>query len=236
MGSVLLVLLVAAAANTRPALEAMKPELERVAKNAIEIRYGASGTLARQIENGAPFDLFLSADEETPLRLARAGLLLKETPCYAVGVLVLVRARDAGFELPSRLDLSSAKLMAALPFRHIALASPKSAPYGRAARELLARLGIDAAVAERVVTAENVEQALSFVRSGNAELGFVSAANAIGSGLTFVPIDDTLYRPIRQHAGIVAASKQKEAAGRVLQQLLSPHGRSVWDRYGYRSP
>jgi molybdate transport system substrate-binding protein len=214
----------------------MKPELERAAGGAVVIRYGATGTLARQIENGAPFDLFLSADEETPARLAHAGLLERKLPCYAVGVLVLARSRDAGFELPARVDPSSARLLSTLPFRHMALASPKTAPYGRAAREVLARLGIETAVSERVVTAENAEQALSYVLSGNAELGFISAANAIGSGLTFVPIDESLYRPIRQHAGIVAASTQKEAAGRVLQRLLSPQGRSVWDRYGYRAP
>ncbi|MEO6325976.1 MAG: molybdate ABC transporter substrate-binding protein [Thermoanaerobaculia bacterium] len=236
MSSVLLVLLVAAAANTRPAIEAMRPALERVAGERVDVRYGATGTLARQIENGAPFDLFLSADEETPAQLLAAGLLEKPTPCYAVGTLVLVRARDAGFAVPARLDVDSGKSFSLLPFRHLAVASSKTAPYGRAARDVMTRLGIKASVSERVVVAENVELALSFVRSGNAELGFVSASSVMGSELTAVPIDESLYRPIRQYAGVVAASNRSGAARRVLTYLLSPEARTAWKRFGYRSP
>lgn len=228
-------LLIAAAANTRPALETLKPGLARAAGEDVEIRYGATGTFERQIENGAPFDLFLAADEETPARLLRNGLL-KSPRCYAVGALVLVRATDSPFVLPLRLAPETAAAFRRLPFRALALASPKSAPYGRAAREVLTKLKIPADLESRLVFAENVAQALTFVRSGNADAGFVSLSEALGSGLTFIPVAPSLYRPLRQSAGILTGSKHVEGARHALDFLFSEEARTVWNRHGYTAP
>ncbi len=230
-------LLVAAAANMRPALEALKPELQKAAGERVEIRYGATGTLARQIENGAPYDLFLGADETTALRLADEGWLERASVRpYAVGRLVLVAATDAGFALPKRLDGATALAFAKLPFSKMAVASPKTAPYGHAAQEVLSATGIFDAVKDRVVWAENVEQALAFVRSGNAPVGFVALSLAAGSGLPFCEVDDTLYEPIRQAGGVVTASPRREAARRAFDALSLPSSQETLRRLGYRSP
>ena len=235
--AVLLALSLAAAANVRPVLLELKAELETVAGERIDIQFGATGTLARQIQNGAPFDLFLAADEASVASLAKEGHLEAATVrCYAVGALAVVAASDAGFALPAKLDRQTAPAFSALPFRRLALASPKLAPYGRAAEEVLRTAGIEDSVRARVVHAENVDQALTFVSSGNAEIGIVSLSEALRTSLSRAPVDPSLYAPIRQFAATVTGSSHREAARRVLNALTGKAARPVWERSGYSVP
>jgi molybdate transport system substrate-binding protein len=232
----LLALTLAAASSTRPVLQRRHPLLERAAGERVAIVYGATGSLARQLENGAPFDLFLGADEESAARLARDGHLERETVvAYARGTLVLVAAEDAHVSLPKLLDGDSARSLFARPFRRLAIASPRVAPYGRAGLDVLARAGVLAAVRARVVEAENVEQALAFVSSGNAELGFV-AASLHAPRVVVVPIAAALYDPVVHAGGIVSRSTRREAARRVLADLAGPAARDDWAAFGYLPP
>ncbi len=249
-----LALTIAAATSTRPALEALKPDLTRAAGEKVEIRYGATGTLARQIENGADFDLFFAADEETPKRIV-SSLDMTTLVHYASGHVTLVAAKDTKFDVPARLDPSTVEIFRKLPFTAIALASPGMSPYGRAAQEVLGSSGLTDDVRQRVVLAETAEQVLAFVRRGNAEFGFVPASllaeelrgnapstkapakpRTTSSGLRVVEIDERYSLPVRHFAAVVLTSGKREAARRALAAVLDKKAGAVWERFGFEKP
>ncbi len=216
----LLELLVAAAASARPALEAARPAMEKAAGEGVVFRFGSTGSFARQIENGAPFDLFFAADEETPRALARSGLLdAGSLRRYLEGRLVLVKSRESGVTLPALVDAEWLRRLPSMEFRRLAIASPKVAPYGRAAKEALRKAGVHDALASRLVAAGNVEEALAYVASGNAELGFGAESLVRSSGLAFTPVDPALHEPLSAFAGVVAASRKRAAARRALEAV-----------------
>lgn len=230
---ILPVILVAAAASARPALEAAKPAMERAAGEEVVVRYGATGSFARQIENGAPFDLFFAADEETPKSLAEKGLLIPETlRLYLEGTLALVKSRESAVGLPDRIDAAFLARLPSLSFQRLALASPKVAPYGRAAEEALRKANVLRALGPRLVAAGNVEEALQYVASGNAELGFAALSLSKASGLAFAPVDASLHSPIRQFAGVVSASKKRVESLRALDAVTSGSAKTNRDRSG----
>ncbi len=218
---------VAAAADLEPVLPPILTAFQQVTRIHAEATYQASAMLTTQIENGAPFDLFLSADLSYPKRLIDAGFADaagtadSSTPItYAKGTLVLWARRDGGLPPPSLELLRSPAL------KRLAIANPDRAPYGRAAVASLKSLGLYDALKPRLVTAENIAQAAQFVDSGNADAGLISLTSALtprmsSSGSYFV-IPHDLYPPIEQGAVIVSKTAQREAVHKLLDYLLSP--------------
>jgi molybdate transport system substrate-binding protein len=218
---------VAAAADLEPVLPPLLVQFEKNSGIHAEASYQASATLTTQIENGAPFDVFLSADLSFPKRLIDAGLADaagsadSSTPItYARGTLVLWERKDSNLPPPS-LDLLRSPAL-----KRLAIANPDRAPYGRAAVAALHRLDLYDALKPRLVTAENIAQAAQFVDSANADAGLISLTSALTPRLSadgsYFVIPRDLYPPIEQGAVIVSNTKQRAAAHKLLDFLLSP--------------
>lgn len=224
---------VAVAANFAPAARKIAAQFEHDTGQEVKLSFGATGKFYAQIEAGAPFDVLLAADQATPAKLVAEGKAVPATlHTYAIGRLVLWSAD------PALVD-AQGEVLRSGRWRHLSVADARLAPYGQAARETLAALGLADAVQSRVVTAENIGQALQFVQSGNAELGFVALGQvqppdgspAVGS-MWLVP--DRLYTPIRQDAVVLASSKAATTATRFVDYLASDAARAVIKAFGYR--
>ena len=211
---------VAAAADLEPVLPPILAGFERTTGIHAETTYKASAVLTTQIENGAPFDIFFSADLSFPQRLIDAGLADASSPVpYARGTLVLWERKDSNLPPPSIALLRDARL------KRLAVADPDRAPYGRAAEAALKSLKLYDTLKPRLATAENIAQAAQFVDSGNADAGLISLTAALtpklaASGSYFV-IPRDLYPPIEQGAVIVRSTQQPAAAHKLLDYLLS---------------
>lgn len=223
---------VAAAADLEPVLPPILEEFQHATGIHAEATYQASAMLTTEIQNGAPFDVFLSADLGYPKKLIDAGLAdgvvltngmngaQENAPiAYAQGTLVLWERKD------SHLPPLSLGLLRSPDLKRLAIANPDRAPYGRAAVAALTSLKLYDALKPRIVTAENIAQAAQFADSANADAGLISLTSALtphmqASGTYFV-IPRDLYPPIEQGAVIVRATKQREAARKLLDFLLS---------------
>jgi molybdate transport system substrate-binding protein len=226
-GSAQTPLRIAAAADLEPVLPPILEQFQQATGIHAEATYQASAMLTTQIQNGAPFDLFLSADLGYPKRLIDAGLADaagtadSSTPVtYAKGTLVLWARKDSALPAPS-LDL-----LRSPDLKRLAVANPERAPYGRAAVAALTGLKLYDALKPRLVTAENIAQTAQFVDSGNADAGLISLTSALtprlaASGTYFV-IPRNLYPPIEQGAVIVSKTTQRDQAHKLLDYLLSP--------------
>ena len=212
---------VAAAADLEPVLPPILAQFEKSTGIHAEATYESSAVLTTQILNGAPFDVFLSADLGFPKRLVDAGMADSSAPVtYAKGTLVLWERSGSHLPPPSLALLHDRKL------QRLAIANPERAPYGRAAVAALTSLKLYDALKPRIVTAENIAQAAQFVDSGNADAGLISLTSAmtpqLSSSGTYFVIPRDLYPPIEQGAVIVRASSQRVAAHKMLDFLLSP--------------
>lgn len=228
---------IAAAADLNAALSEIAPEFERRTGVAVKLSFGASGALTQQIENGAPFDLFFSADLDYPQRLIREGKADRDSLYrYAVGQLVLWTSAGQGLDLERRgmdvlLDSSVKK---------IAIANPQHAPYGRAAVAALEHYGLYEKLNDRLVSGENVSQAAEFVESGNAQVGFVALAFALAPAMRgkgkYWKIPHGAYPPLDQGAVVVSSSGHKQDALAFLEYLRTADVQSVLKRYGFDAP
>ena len=212
---------VAAAADLEPVLPPIFAQFQRQTGIRAVATYKSSAVLTTQILNGAPFDLFLSADLGYPQKLVAAGMADSAAPIvYARGTLVLWTRRD------SKLPPPSVDLLRSPSLKRLAIADPRQAPYGRAAIAMLKSLDLYQTLQPRIVTAENISQAAQFVESGNAQAGLISLTSALTPALSSVGryfvIPRNLYSPIEQGAVVVKNSAQRAAAHRLLDFLLSP--------------
>jgi len=217
---------VAAAADLEPVLPPILVQFERQTGIHAEATYQASAVLTTQIENGAPFDIFFSADLSFPKRLIQAGVAdaagsrdSSAPITYAKGTLVLWARKDAHLPPPSLALLRDPRLT------RLAIANPDRAPYGRAAVAALTSLNLYDVLKPRLVSAENIAQAAQFVDSGNADAGLISLTSAMTPKLTadgtYFVMPRDLYPPIEQGAVIVTATRQRAAAHKLLDFLLS---------------
>jgi molybdate transport system substrate-binding protein len=227
---------VAAASDLQVVLPAITGAFERSTGLKVNVSLGSSGNFLAQIKNGAPFDVFLSADIDYPRELERAGLTEPGTLSpYATGSLVLWTRTNSGVDVQRGLEvLLSANV------RHVAIANPEHAPYGRAAVAALRAAGLYEKVQAKLVLGENVSQAAQFVQSGNAEAGLIPlslarapAASAVGQ---FVAVPASLYPPIEQAAVVVRASRNKTAARAFLAFLDQPATRTLLANAGFGPP
>jgi molybdate transport system substrate-binding protein len=196
--------------------------------------YGSSGNFYAQIRNGAPFDVFLSADAQYPDRLADEGLAVRRSRfTYAVGrIAVWVPAGS-----PLDLDRLQIHALEADSVKHVAIANPRHAPYGRAAEAALHSLGVYDRVAPRLVLGENIAQTLEFVQSGAAEAGIVALSLAMAPSVRghgrYWEIPPSAYPPIRQEAAVLARARDSKAAARFLDFLGQDATRRIFMQYGF---
>jgi molybdate transport system substrate-binding protein len=222
---------VAVASNFAPTLHELTRDFEKTTKDRVLVSSGSTGKLYAQIINGAPFEIFLAADVARPRQLELEGAAVEQTRfTYALGRLALWSPR------PAVVDGTDAVLREG-GFRHIALANPRTAPYGTAAMELLKGLDLWDTVESRIVFGENIAQAFSFVSTGNAELGLVALTQVMGlddgSRGSFWIVPRRLHPPIRQQAVLLAAGQDNPAAVRFVSYLRSQAARSIIERAGY---
>ena len=228
---------VAAAADMSAALPQLVADYTKKTGQVVKLTFGSSGNLANQIRNGAPFDVFFSANEEYPQQLIADGLALNGTLYrYAAGRLALWVPSD------SPLELSKLGMQALLDpsVKKIAIANPAHAPYGRAAVGALWHFGIYERVSSRLVLGEDVSQAAQFVESGNAQAGLIALSHALAPALRdkgrywVVPLD--AYPTLNQAAVVLSRSKQRDAARRFLGFLRSSEAISLLATYGFSLP
>ena len=224
---------VAVAANFSAPLKLIAAEFEKDSGHKVVASFGSTGKFYAQIKNGAPFQILLAADDETPTKLVKENLGVGASQfTYAVGKLVLWSAKTG------LVDGAGAVLKTG-DFAHLALADPKLAPYGAAAVETLKALGIFEVVQPKIVTAENITQAYQFIGSGNAELGFVALSQVrkdnkdgkVEGSFWLVPAN--LYTPIRQDAIILEPGKGKAAVEALMKFLKGDKARAIIKTFGY---
>lgn len=222
---------VAVAANFSVPMQKIAADFEKDTGHRAVLSFGASGKFYAQITHGAPFEVLLSADDETPARLEKSGHAVPGTRyTYAVGRLALWSARK-GF-----VDAEGAVLQGG-QFKYLAIANPKTAPYGAAALEVLNGRALLPALQPTLVQGENIAHAYQFVLTGNAELGFVALSQVMGEGklaagsVWIVPTH--LHRPLRQDAVLLARGAGNPAAKALLDYLKSAKARAAIRSFGY---
>jgi molybdate transport system substrate-binding protein len=227
---------VAAAADLKFAMQDIVAQFEKQTGTKVDVTYGSSGNFFSQMQNGAPFDLFFSADLEYPRKLEAAGLAEPGTLYkYAVGRIAIWTPADASVDVThlgwkALLDSSVQK---------IAIANPEHAPYGRAAVAALQKAGIYEQVKAKLVYGENISQAAQFAQSGNAQAGIVAMSLAISPGMKDgkrweIPADS--HPPIEQATIILKNATDKKDARALLEFVKSEAGRSTLSKYGFTVP
>jgi molybdate transport system substrate-binding protein len=227
----------AAAADLTAALPDIAAKYKQQTGQEVKLTFGASGNLTTQIRNGAPFDIFFSADEDYPNQLIEAGLAEKNTLYrYAVGRLVLWVPNDSPLDLP-KLGM---QVLLDPAMKKISIANPQHAPYGRAAEAALRHFGIYDQVSPRLVLGENVSQAAQFVESGNAQAGLIALSHALAPAMKskgrYWTVSLDAYPTLNQAAIVLSNSKQKEAARKFLEFVRSPEVTSLLQNYGFSLP
>lgn len=225
---------VAVASNFAAPMERIAALFKQESGHTVKLSFGSSGKFYSQIQNGAPYDVFLAADEKNPKLLEQEGLAVAGTRfVYAQGRMVLWSAQS-GF-----VDAQGAVLRKG-GYNKLAIAEPKLAPYGMAAKETLEKMGLWNAVQSKLVQGENITQTWQFAATGNAELGFISLSQitrdgkVTGGSWWLVPHD--LYNPIRQSAVLLSGAKDKATAQAFLTFLKSDKAVAVIRSYGYELP
>jgi molybdate transport system substrate-binding protein len=222
---------VAVAANFTAPMNTIAAEFAKDTGHQAKLAFGSTGKFYAQIKNGAPFQILLSADDETPAKLEQEGLGVSGSRyTYAVGTLVLWSAK------PGLVD-ANGEVLKTGQFHKLALANPKLAPYGKAAVEVLTGMGLANAVTPKFVQGENIAQTYQFVMTGNAELGFVALSQVmkdgriIGGSAWIVP--GKLHTQIRQDAVILSSGKGNAAAEALMKYLKGDKAKAIIKSYGY---
>lgn len=224
---------VAVAANFTAAMKDVAAQFEKGSEHKVTLSFGSSGKIFAQIQNGAPFQVFLSADQDKPEALEKAGLSVPGSRyTYAIGALALWSSK------PGFVDESYTRLKSG-DFNKLSLANPKLAPYGAAAIEVLEALKLTEATKSKWVQGENISQTYQFIASGNADLGFVALAQImdkghIKGGSSWI-VPNELYSPIRQDAVLLESAKDSAGAKALLTYLRSDEARTIIRSYGYKT-
>src|SRR5947207_5697283 len=230
-------LIVAAAADLNAALSEIAANYEKSGGSKVRLSFGSSGNLFNQIQNGAPFDIFFSADVDYPKKLIEAGLAEKSSLYpYAVGQLVLWVPASSSLDVEHR----GMSILLDPSVKKISLANPEHAPYGRAAVAALRHSGLYEKVSDLFVFGENVSQAAQFVESGNAQAGFVALSHAMAPGMRdkgrYWIISSDAYPVLHQAVVILSHSSKKNEASAFLDYLKKPESTAVLRHYGFSVP
>ena len=229
-------LTIAAAANLKAALDVLKPAFEAAHPGAkLQVSLGASGSLMAQIQQGAPFDVFLAADAEFPEKLAAAGFVTGESFPYATGRLMLWLRKDVGLD-PAKDGL---KVLLSPAVKRIAIGNPALAPFGRSAETTLKVARLFEAVKAKLVFGENITQAAQYLQTGAAEAGFISSpqvlAPALAGGLAWA-VPQSLY-PVQKQCGVILKRTAQPALAAAFKgYLLGPEAQAILAKLGYGAP
>jgi molybdate transport system substrate-binding protein len=229
--------LIAAAADLRFALEEIIAQFGRETGETVRVTYGSSGDFARQIAQGAPYELFLSADEQYVQWLADRDLTRGDGELYGIGRIAIFAPHDSPLRPDERLSHLARRLSDGTAGR-LAIANPEHAPYGRAAEQALRSLGLWEAARPHLVLGENVAQAAQFAASGNADGGIIAYSLVLAPELrrrgSFALIPESLHEPLRQRMVLLVGASP--TAERFYEYLRSPNGREILARYGFALP
>ena len=224
---------VAAAADLRYAMDEVVKEFKKTNSGAnVEVIYGSSGNAFTQISNGAPFDLYFSADIVYPKKLKEAGLTLSDPKLYAIGRIVLWSAS---------LDISKGlSVLAGNPNIKIATANPEHAPYGQRSVEALKFYKLYEKVEKQLIFGENISQAAQFCLSGNADAGLIALSLVLSPSMTnhgkYFLIDEKAHRPLEQAYAILNHAKGNKHAFAFAEFISSPAARLIFEKYGFTLP
>lgn len=229
------VLVAVASDFTKPMAE-ITAEFEKSTGHSAKLSFGSSGKFFAQIENGAPFEVYLSASEKYPLELEKSGFAVADSHfIFAIGKLVLWSKMDNYVD-------AQGQILATGSFQHLAIADPSHAPYGVVAVEVLKNMGLLDKLQPLFVQGENIAQTFQFVSTGNADLGFVAFAQVIdidngkiGSGSGWI-VPDNLHSPFRQMAVLLKTGAKNPAAHALLAFLKSPPALAIIEKYGFGLP
>jgi molybdate transport system substrate-binding protein len=220
----------AVAANFTAPIKALAEQFEAQSEHRLVLAFGSSGKLFAQIQHGAPFDVFFSADREKPQVLRQARQTASRPFTYAIGKLVLWSANEGLFT-------HAEAYLAWGEYRKIALANPRLAPYGAAAVEVLTALELKKQTQSQWVQGENIAQTYHFVASGNAPLGFVALSQVMDDGEikkgAYWVVPTNLYQPIKQDAVLLKRARHNNAANAFIEFLQSPQAQAIITAYGY---
>ncbi|ROO33220.1 molybdate ABC transporter substrate-binding protein [Pseudomonas sp. 7SR1] len=223
---------VAVASNFTAPLQVIAADFEKATGHKVVAAYGATGQFYTQIKNGAPFEVFLAADDSAPARLETEGDTVKGSRfTYAIGTLALWSAKTGYVD-------DNGQALKDNAFRHLSIANPKVAPYGLAATQVLDRLGLATQVKDKIVEGQNITQAYQFVSTGNAELGFVALSQVykdgkLTSGSAWI-VPARLHDPIKQDAVILGKGRDNPAATALMDYLKGPQAAAILQAYGYQ--
>jgi molybdate transport system substrate-binding protein len=224
----------AVAANFTAPMQAIAEAFEKDTGHKATLSFGATGKFYAQITNGAPFDVFLAADDSTPIKLENEQQAVPGSRfTYAIGTLVLWSAQEGYVD-------AQGEVLKKGNFQHLSLANPKTAPYGAAAIQTLTKLGLLETLQAKFVQGENITQAHQFIATGNAELGFVALSQVykngkITGGSAWV-IPGNLHETIRQDAIILKKGASNPAAAALADYLKGPKAAAIIKSYGYGRP
>lgn len=229
-------LVIAAASDLNFAFKEIVTEYEKTTGNHVKLTLGSSGNFFAQIQNGAPFDLYFSADIAYPRKLEEAGLTVPGSLYqYAVGRIVLWTGNG------SRLDLSKGlEILLEPTIKKIAIANPKHAPYGRAAVAAMEYFKVYDQVKDRLILGENISQAAQFIESGACDIGIIALSLAMAPAMkskgTYWEVPAEAHPSLGQGAVILKQSKNQEAARQFLEFIKGPQGQEIMKRYGFTLP
>lgn len=228
---------IAAASDLQFALSDVVEAFAQETGRQVKVTFGSSGNFYRQIRQGAPFDMYMSADQQFVLNLAKDGLTIDQGELYAIGRIVIITPHGS----PLKADAEMNQLRAALANGRIekfAIANPEHAPYGKRAEEALRYAGLWDAVAPRLVLGENVSQAAQFATSGSAQGGIIAYSLALSPNVSalgsFALIPQSWYTPLRQRMVLLKAAS--DTARRFYGFVRGPSGRAILRRYGFVLP
>lgn len=222
---------VAVAANFTAPMQKIAADFEKEAGHKVVLMFGATGKFYAQIANGAPFEVFLSADDETPAKLEKEGLAVTGSRfTYATGRLVLWSAKEGYVD-------DKGEVLKKGDFKHLSIANPKTAPYGAAGIQAMTKLGVLQAIEPKLVQGENISQAYQFILTGNTELGFVALSQVykdskLTSGSAWI-VPVSLHDPIKQDAVLLTKGAANPAATALLKYLKGDKARAIIKSYGY---
>jgi len=223
---------VAVAANFTAPIQAIAKDFEKDTGHKLVASFGATGQFYTQIKNGAPFEVFLAADDTTPAKLESENESVKGSRfTYAVGTLALWSAKEGYVD-------DKGHVLKDNKYEHLSIANPKAAPYGLAATQVLDKLGLTDATQPKIVEGQSIAQAYQFVQTGNAELGFVALSQVykdgkLTSGSAWI-VPANLHEPIKQDAVILNKGKNSAAAKALMDYLKSPKAAAMIKSYGYQ--
>ena len=221
-------LTVAAASDLTPAFEEIRREFEAAHKTKVTFVFGSTGLLTRQIENGAPFDVFAAANVSYIDQLEQKGLIVPGTKrVYARGRITMWTTANSPVKIETIQDLTRPEVT------RLAIANPDHAPYGQAAREAFERAGVWEAVKPKLVYGDNIRQTLQYAETGNVEVAIVALSLSVQSNGRWVLIPEELHKPIDQGMGVLKETKDEQSARAFSEFVNGEKGREILKKYGF---